>query len=358
MTEQPGNKPERDISAELAAAVAAAHARGATLYIKGGDSKRHWLGRNCTADELDVTGHCGIVDYQPAELVVTARAGTRIRDLQRCLAAEGQTLACEPPELDGNATLGGTLATNLCGPARPWTGSIRDAVLGVRLINGEGKLLSFGGTVMKNVAGYDVSRLQAGALGVLGVLCDISLKVLPLPEKSLTLSYAQSADAAIAHMNQRAGEPAPLSGACWVGGVTQLRLSGAASAVEHIATRWGGDAGEADVWHDLRELRLPFFAGDAPLWRATVTPTASCADSDTLLDWAGAQRWLRGAQQAEHLQRLSAEHAGHACLFRGGDRDGEVRAPLGAVQQQLQLRLKQAFDPAGVLNPGRLYSWM
>lgn len=347
-----------DISAELAAAVAASRAHGAALYIKGGDSKRQWLGRNCDARELDVAGHCGIVDYQPAELVVTARAGTRIRDLQRVLATEGQTLACDPPQLHGEATLGGALATNLCGPARPWVGSLRDAVLGVTLINGKGELLRFGGTVMKNVAGYDVSRLQAGALGALGILCDISVKVLPLPEKTLTLQYAQTADEALALMNRRAGQPAPLSGACWVDGVTRLRLSGAASAVEHVARQWGGDPAPDGFWEDLRELALPFFARSEALWRASVTPTADSGDSDALLDWAGAQRWLHADPHTDAVQRWSAAHAGHACLFRGGDRNAEVRAPLGAAQQQLQLRLKKAFDPDGVLNPGRLYSWM
>jgi len=350
-----------DIAEELAERVRAAYSAGRPLYIRAGDSKRHLLGRACDAEELDVSAHRGIVDYQPRELVITARAGTPLAEIEAVLAAQGQRLAAEPPQFGGAATLGGTLAADLSGPARPWGGSLRDAVLGVALINGRGEHLAFGGRVIKNVAGYDVSRLQAGALGTLGVLCDITLKVAPRPEHTLTLGYAVDAAEAVRIMNHRSGEPAPLDGACWSDGRLLLRLSGAARAVAQTAERWGGDSihGADDDWHALREMRLPLFAAERPLWRLSVQSPAppDAALPPALLDWAGARRWVHAENPALALD--SARRAGgHACLFRGGDRRAEVRAPLGDPQQRLHARLKKAFDPAGVLNRGRLYSWM
>ena len=226
------------------------------------------MGRDCEAKPLEVSGHRGIVDYQPDELVLCARAGTPLRTLQDTLAEHNQVLPFDPPMFGGRATLGGTLACNLSGPGRPWYGSIRDATLGVKLVNGKGELLQFGGKVMKNVAGYDVSRLQAGALGTLGVITEINLKVLPRPESSITLAYEMDAATALATMNRRAVEPKPLSGACWFNGTLYLRLSGAASAVGKTASIWGGSAcAETETpWTGLREMDLPCFTGDAPLW--------------------------------------------------------------------------------------------
>jgi glycolate oxidase FAD binding subunit len=345
-----------DLAQELGQRVADACAAGTPVYIRGGDSKRHLMGRDCSAIPLDVAGHCGIVDYQPAELVVTVRAGTPLAELCAVLDGENQQLPFEPPDFGGCATVGGTLACNLSGPARPWQGSARDATLGVRLINGSGEHLRYGGQVMKNVAGYDVSRLQAGALGTLGLLTEVSLKVLPKPELSLTLSRPMDADQALRVMRQRAGEPRPLNGAAWVGGRLFLRLAGAASAVRHTVQRWGGDvcSEPESPWEGLRELSLPWFAGDEPLWRqSTLATTPLPAAPACVLDWGGALRWWRG----EHLP--TAIDGGPGCLlFAGGDRRSEVRPAVGAVSRRLQHRLKQAFDPAGIFNPGRLYSWM
>ncbi len=351
---------DADCSEQLIDALAAARAAGSPCYLRGGGSKRHLSGRDCTAAELDLSTHRGIIDYQPGELVITARGGTPVAAVLDTLRAEGQTLAFEPPVMSGRATLGGTLACNLSGPGRPWGGSVRDRVLGVQLINGRGERLNFGGRVMKNVAGYDISRLQAGALGTLGILSEISLKVEPLPEHSLTLRFDMPADAAIETMNRRAGEAAPLSGACWLEGQLYLRLSGAASAVEHTAGNWGGErlAGSAGPWEGLREMTLPFFAGDAPLWRLSVQATAPVSHDSTLLDWCGAQRWLRGDVSRDEMDRLAAQAGGHATLFRGGDRTAEVRPPLSPTETTVHRRLKRAFDPDGILNPGRLYSWL
>lgn len=354
MTEATG----ADLGPELADAVARAAADRQPLYIGAGGSKRRLLGRDCEAPLLDVSGHRGIVDYEPGELVLTARAGTPLTELQAALAAQGQTLPFEPPLFGGRATLGGTVACNSSGPARPWGGAVRDLVLGVQLINGRGELLNFGGRVMKNVAGYDVSRLQAGALGTLGVLTRVSLKVLPAPERNLTLVYELDAAAAVMVMNRRAGEPRPLSGACWVDGRLYLRLSGPGGALAHTARQWGGEVldGADDFWRDLRELALPFFDGDAPLWRCSLRPTApvDLLPGPALIDWAGALRWVRGAHRLEQLQRAAAGAGGHVTLFRGGDRRGAVLPRPDPVSAGLQRRLKLAFDPLGILNPGRL----
>jgi glycolate oxidase FAD binding subunit len=366
MSEQGGmihyRKADGDHSEEIIAALRDARECKSPVYISAGGSKRHMIGRQCDAAELNVSAHCGIVDYQPGELVITARAGTPLTELVSTLSEHNQMLSFEPPLYAGTATLGGTLACNLSGPARPWAGSIRDMVLGVQLINGRCERLNFGGKVMKNVAGYDVSRLQAGALGTLGVLSEVSLKVLPRPQQTLTLRYTMTAGEAIATMNRRAGEPKPLSGAFWLDGHLHLRVSGAASAVDSTARQWGGERVDDDghLWESLREMTLPFFAGDTPLWRFSVRSTASPAPNlgPMLIDWGGAQRWVRGERPRAQLERIAADAGGHVTLFRGGERSSEVRAPLGAVEQRLQQRLKHAFDPDGILNPGRLYSWL
>jgi glycolate oxidase FAD binding subunit len=351
-----------DLNDTIVDAVTRARDERKPLYIRGGDSKRQLLGRDCQAEPLDMSAHRGIIDYQPGELVVTARAGTPLADIHELLAQHRQMLPFEPPLLGGRATLGGTLACNISGPGRPWYGSIRDMVLGVRLVNGEAQLLKFGGQVMKNVAGYDVSRLQAGALGTLGVISEVSLKVLPLPEHSTTLVYAMDATQALEVMNRRAREPRPLSGAFWLDGRLYLRISGAASAVEQTASDWGGERSQQaeDIWSQLREMSLPFFRGDEALWRLSLNsaaPTTTPPEA-TLIDWGGAQRWLSGDADFTRLQRSAATAGGHASLFRGGDRNGEVRQALEPVQQGLQQRLKKAFDPHGIFNPGRLYSWL
>lgn len=360
MTEAAHRAQDCDDAARIIDALHSARSQRRPVYITAGGSKRDLIGRACTAVPLDVSAHRGILDYQPGELVITARAGTPLVDIASALAEYRQWLPFEPPLFAGRATLGGTLACNLNGPGRPWGGSIRDAVLGVHLISSRGERLRFGGNVMKNVAGFDVSRLQAGALGTLGVLDDITLKVLPQPQATQTLRYDLPADDAIRHMNQRAGESAPLSAAMWVDGSLFLRLSGAQHAVEHTVRRWGGERLPDDntLWRDLREMRLPFFQGNAPLWRLSMQSTApqDAQLGPALVDWCGAQRWVRGAHTLNALQRSAG--AGHASLFRGGDRSGEVRAPLAAAEQTLHQRLKHNFDPDGILNPGRLYSWL
>ncbi|MEZ5569236.1 MAG: glycolate oxidase subunit GlcE [Halioglobus sp.] len=358
---EPALQRDADCETALVAALQAAREAKRPLYVRGGDSKRDVLGRACEAAPLDVAAHRGILDYQPGELVISARAGTSVAAIQAALDEHRHMLPSEPPLFGGSATIGGTLACNLSGPGRPWRGATRDSVLGVKLLNGKGELLNFGGRVMKNVAGYDVSRLQAGAMGTLGVLCEITLRVVPQPEHSVTLGFELPAAQALTMMLQRAAQPAPLSAACWVDGRLHLRLSGAASAVRSTAQQWGGEpvADANDLWASLREMTHPFFSGDAPLWRLSLNSAAAVDNGEeTLIDWGGAQRWLRAPHNAGAMHAKARAGGGHACLFRGGDRSGEVRAPLPEAQQRVQQKLKHAFDPDGLLNPGRLYSWL
>lgn len=346
-----------DIASHLAERVRAAAADRTPLRIAGGGSKTGLFGRAVPGEPLELSGHRGIVSYQPGELVLTARAGTPLAEIEAALAVHGQALPFEPPHLGAGATLGGTLACNLSGPARPWSGSMRDMVLGVRLINGMGEHLRFGGQVMKNVAGYDISRLQAGALGTLGVITEISLKVLPRPRASLTLAEEIDEAGAIVTMNRLAGRPWPLSGAAWADGRLYLRLAGEPEAIDAAAHGLGRPKwSDETFWQDLREQRLAFFQGEAPLWRLSVPSTAPPLEPGavTVVDWGGALRWSRGGESTT----LAARAGGHAALIRGGDRSGEVRQPLAAPLQALHHRLKAAFDPAGILNPGCLYGWM
>ncbi|XKH01749.1 glycolate oxidase subunit GlcE [Marinobacter nauticus] len=340
-----------------------ARQNGQTLNIVGGGTKS-FMGRTTDTDSatLSLAGHTGVVEYHPVELVLTVRAGTTLREIESVLAEEGQCLHFEPPRLGEGATIGGTLACNLSGPARPWAGSVRDQVLGLRLLNGQGEHLRFGGQVMKNVAGYDVSRLQAGAMGTLGVMTEISLKVMPKPATTATLVQEMPLDSAIDYMNRRAGEPKPLTGACWFDGKVYLRLAGARSAVEATAEQWEGEVFEGGdaLWQQIRDLQHEFFAGDDPLWRFSVKSSAimPSLDGPWLVDWAGAQRWYLGQATLRDLEPLAAEAGGQVSLFRGGDRTAEVMHSQPEALKAIQRRIKQSFDPDGLFNPGRLYSWL
>jgi glycolate oxidase FAD binding subunit len=347
-----------DNSQALIEAVAEAAASQQPLRLCGSGSKA-FLGRQATGTALDVTGHCGVVNYEPRELVVSVRAGTRLAELEALLAGEGQMLPFEPPHFGPHATLGGSAASGLSGPRRPYAGALRDFVLGVTLINGRGERLHFGGEVMKNVAGYDVSRLMAGAMGTLGLLLEVSLKVLPLPETESTLVQECSQARAIEQMNRLAGMPLPLSGAVYDGLKLYLRLSGSEAGVAAAQAQLGGEllAESERFWRRVRELEHPFFDSERPLWRLSVAPGAAPLElsGKQFIDWGGAQRWLVTDQPAERLRELAVQHGGHAQLFRGGDRSGPVNQPLPAALLQLHRQLKQAFDPAGIFNPGRLY---
>lgn len=349
---------DADRSAELQAAVREAAASKTQLQISGGGSKKFY-GRAATGTLLSVTQHRGIVHYEPGELIITARAGTPLAEIEAALAAHGQMLPFEPPHFGPTATLGGTIACGLSGPRRPYAGAARDFVLGVKIINGQGDILKFGGEVMKNVAGFDVSRLMTGALGTLGILLEISLKVLPKPQHELTLAFACTPQEALTHITEWSGQPVPLSGACHDGARLVVRLSGSKSGVTACQRKLRGDmVHDGDkFWQQLREHQHDFFKGDALLWRFSVPPATPLFNlpGQLFIDWGGAQRWLKNPLSADVIRASAVKLGGHATLFRGGERIGQVFHPLPPALLALHKRLKNAFDPHGIFNPGRLY---
>jgi len=344
---------DNNIAELLAETVHAAAIARSPLAIHGGGSKCFLTG-DIEGAVLDVTGHRGIVSYEPTELVITARAGTPLTEIEATLAAHDQMLGFEPPHYGPAATLGGTIACNLSGPRRPYSGAARDFVLGARIVNGKGEILKFGGQVMKNVAGYDASRLMAGSYGTLGVLLDISLKILPKPAQESTLMFEMNADEAIRKMNTWAGQPLPLSAACHLGDTLYVRLSGTDTGVRAAHIKLGGelDTRATAFWQELREHQLLFFAGEAPLWRLSVPAAAPLLDlpGKCLLDWGGAQRWLRTTVDEADIHRAAEATGGHATPWRIAGRKRSTRAPT-VTSARLARELRRAFDPSAIFNP-------
>lgn len=341
--------------------VRAAAASGQALCIRGGGTK-HWYGGTLAGAVLDTRAHAGIVDYEPTELVITARCGTPLAEIEAALAGRNQMLAFEPPHFGAHATLGGVIASGLCGPRRATSGAARDFVLGATLLDGRGDVLAFGGRVMKNVAGYDVSRMLAGSLGTLGVLLEVSVKVLPRPFAETTLRFALDEIDALRSLNTWGGQPLPISASAWVDGELALRLSGAEAAVDAAVRDLGGEVMPAAdaFWRAVREQRTAFFDGDGALWRLSVPSTtgALVLGGAQMIEWGGAQRWLRAdgdAGTAQAIRRTAQACGGHATLFRGGDKSAGVFQPLAPALARIHARMKDAFDPAHIFNPGRMY---
>jgi glycolate oxidase FAD binding subunit len=356
---------------ELVQRIRAAAAAGAPLRIRGGGSK-DFYGEPAHGDLLETHGLTGISSYEPTELFVTVRAGTPLAELEALLAEHGQCLPFEPPHFARRATVGGMVAAGLSGPARASVGSVRDFVLGLTLVNGSGEVLTFGGQVMKNVAGYDVSRLMVGALGTLGLIVEVSLKVLPVAPAEATLKFQMGQAEALRRLNEWGARPLPLNASCWVddlGAPTLfLRLRGAVAAVEAACRTLGGErqdnARVASDWVLCRDQRLPWFDEDGgrDLWRLSVPQTAPSLNlpESPLVEWHGGLRWVHGeAADAERLREAAAGAGGHATLFRTAGKEGASRAgrfaPLSAPLSSIHRELKRQFDPAGIFNRGRLY---
>jgi len=340
--------------------IAAAGAGSTSLCIVGGDTKK-WYGQAPRGDVLTTREHTGIIDYEPTELVITARCGTPLGEIEAVLAAHRQMLAFEPPHFGSQATIGGAVAAGLSGPRRQAVGALRDFVLGAVIMDGKGEVLHFGGQVMKNVAGYDVSRLLTGSLGTLGLLLEVSLKVLPKPVAEVTVCLPMNQDEAIYQTNYWSGQPLPVSATLWQDDRLTVRLSGARAAVDAAKLRIGGQEMDGEAfWHAAREQTLPFFAGieeSRPLWRLSVpstTPSIALAGTQ-LIEWCGSQRWLRTSAPGAEVRAAALAAGGHATLFRGGDKADGVFQPLAPAVKKIHQRLKAAFDPQGLFNPGRMY---
>ncbi|ALK90067.1 glycolate oxidase subunit GlcE [Limnohabitans sp. 63ED37-2] len=369
-------------------AVRQAAADGRTLRLRGGGSKDFW-GQSLTGEVLSTRDYRGIVSYEPSELVVTVRCGTALAELEAALAEKGQSLAFEPPHFGPDATVGGMVAAGLSGPARATVGAVRDYVLGARFINGLGEHLTFGGQVMKNVAGYDVSRLMAGSWGTLGLITEVSLKVLPVAPAEATLMIAGLAQGpALDLLHRWGGQPLPLNASAWVRDTMAqpvadylfVRLRGAVAAVQSAVVKMSADAvalgarvqamdnaEAAQDWRASNEQTLPFFdapSADACLWRLSVPQTAPVLDLPyaQYMEWQGAQRWLWApASAAATVREMAQKVGGHATLFRASAKHAEadkaagVNTPLDAVQQRIQQQLQKQFDPKGIFATGRLH---
>lgn len=347
-----------DASTDVRARVTDAIERRAPLAIVGGGTKQ-FLGREAHGEPLALGEHRGVVDYHPEELVLTARAGTPLSELETLLAEHGQMFAFEPPHFGAAATLGGTIAANLSGPRRAYAGAARDFVLGTRIVNGRGEVLRFGGEVMKNVAGYDLSRLVTGAMGTLGVILDVSLKVLPRPRETVTLVQSLAPRAAVVNLCRWAAAPLPISASCIEDGQLYVRLSGTTSALAKARATIGGEVlDDADTfWMEVREQRRRFFGGETPLWRISVPPAAILdLPGEPMIEWGGALRWLRSDAPEETIRTAAAKQGGHAMLFRSRVRSIEPYHPLPEPLVQLHKRIKAAMDPHGIFNRRRMYA--
>lgn len=349
----------RSLQEQIRAAAAARRA----LLIRAGGSK-DFYGGPLAGELLDVSSLSGITHCEPTELVIAARAGTPLGDLESELAAHAQMLAFEPPRFGGRATLGGAVASGLAGPRRAYCGALRDFVLGVEMIDGRGELLRFGGRVIKNVAGFDVSRLMAGSLGTLGLITEVTLKTVPRPRAELTLRFEMDQAKALESMTLWATRPLPLSATAWHEGLLSVRVSGAESAVRAARERLGGDSGNGEAyWDRLREQRLELFETASELWRVSLPAHSPPLPvrGPTLIEWGGSLRWLPGpgdlgTRDGDALRELAVRFGGHATLYRAPVKPPEGPfQPVSAAMLSVHKRLKTAFDPHGIFNRGRLY---
>lgn len=340
--------------------IIAASEAGTPLNIQGGGTKT-WYGNAREGALLDCSAYAGIVAYEPSELVLTARCGTRLSEIEAVLAQHGQMLAFEPPHFGEHATLGGMLATGLSGPRRASVGAVRDFVLGVQVMNGRGEHLRFGGQTMKNVAGYDVSRLMVGSMGSLGLILEASLKVMPLPQLETTLSFAMGERDAVHYLNRWGAQALPISASAFHAGRLSVRLSGSESALRLARRKMGGqDLGVcACFWLNLREQQHHFFQAEEglSLLRFSLPSNAPSIPvrSKSLIEWGGAQRWIWTHEPLTNLRQWAASVGGHVTQFRYADSTHPVWTPLPPAILKIHQQLKRVFDPAGIFNRDHLF---
>ncbi|HWW21235.1 MAG TPA: glycolate oxidase subunit GlcE [Steroidobacteraceae bacterium] len=343
---------------DLGARIADAHASATPLRLRGAGTK-DFYGEQVEGELLCLRAYADVVDYEPSELVITARCGTPLSQVERLLAQHGQYLAFEPPAFGSDPTIGGVIAAGLSGPQRARAGAARDFVLGAMLLGIDGKALHFGGKVMKNVAGFDVSRLLCGSLGILGPIVEVSLKVQPLPRAQQTLCFDLSADQALSAFNRWNSQPLPISACAWHDARAWVRLAGTESALRTARERLGGEALEPERasqwWLSVRHQRHAFFEGAASLWRLSLP--SSCASlplsASPLIEWGGALRWYASDLPPASMRKIASAAGGSALHWRGGAAGARFH-PLSASVRGLHRRLKQQFDPHRIFNRGRL----
>jgi len=347
-----------DLSSEIVSQVQVAYEAKTALNISGAGSKSFLGQQKEDSQPLRVTGHHGIIEYDPAELVLVARAGTPLREIESTLSDHNQILGFEPPFAESGATLGGAVASGLAGPRRAYSGAVRDFILGAGFINGKGELITTGGKVMKNVAGFDLFRPMAGAMGTLGVLLKVALRVIPKPDIEQTLILEESDElSALKKMNLWAGKTQAISATAWDGRNIRIRLSGSSASITHGLALIGGEHLTDEVyWQDLNNFKLDFFQQEGRLWRISVAPMSESIgrDLNQLVDWGGAQRWLKSDEPPEAIRAWATRLGGHAECY-SQDQSISTYHPLEENSLALHQRFKAALDPAGILNPGRMY---
>lgn len=328
------------------------------IQICAGDSKAFYAQQKF-GERLDTKNHSGIVNYEPTELVLTARCGTPLSEIENTLAEQNQMLAFEPPHFTEHSTFGGCLAAGLSGPRRPFVGAVRDFTLGMKIINGKAEVLKFGGEVIKNVAGYDLSRLFVGSLGTLGLILDASVKVLPKPETEITLSFELTQRASISRINKLCLTNLPINASCFDGQQLRIRLSGTKIAIDAAKTRLGGELLEQHTafWQNIKNHQHDFFKTDKRIWRISLSPSAPPLEiaGEQMNEWRGALRWLCSDESPEKIRALVAEHNGHATIFKNAQKDDLVFEPLSGKLHQLNMNIKLAMDPKGLFNQGTMY---
>ena len=351
---------ESDHIQAISAVIKEANASKQALQILGGNSKSFY-GNKISAHALDVSKHIGIVEYEPSELFITARNGTLLSDIEATLEANNQMLPFEPPHFSSNATLGGTVACALSGPRRPYASSLRDCILGAHIINGTGEHLEFGGKVMKNVAGYDASRLMCGAFGTLGVLTQISIKVSPTPQAEITLALDINQNEALDKMSAWTQTQTPISATFFYNNTLYVRIAGLEKSIEKIHKEIGGEkiSSSDKFWKSVKNHELEFFQTEHPLWRIILPNNAPVLsiNGDSCIEWNGGLRWIKSTEDAQqiidHCQNIKAQ----ASLFKAQSKPKDCLADISPSLKKLHLNLKTAFDPNRILNPGRMYSW-
>ncbi|MGH1536963.1 MAG: glycolate oxidase subunit GlcE [Gammaproteobacteria bacterium] len=347
-----------DCTNDIAAKIQDAFQQKQALHIHAGNTKSFY-GRKIQAQPLSMVQHAGVIEYEPSELYITARSGTSLTEIEQTIADQNQMLPCEPPHFGINATLGGMISSGLSGCRRVSAGSVRDCILGTDILNGKGEALHFGGKVMKNVAGYDVSRLMCGALGTLGVILSASIRLLPKPECEHTIALTLDSKTAIAKMNEWANSPIPISATFYDGEMLYIRLSSSLSAVNACKKEIGGEAiDQCDMfWKAIKEHTHDFFNAEKPLWRLSVPPSTETLNiaGENILEWNGSLRWYL-SDMDESTIRVEAERVGgHATLFKG-DANEQVFHPLSSASMKIHKKLKHVLDPAGILNSGRMFA--